>query len=356
MANISSVRALGICGLALLLSGCNSPGAEESSNISSEPSSAQTSSNATSTDQTTSDQVQSSETSEETSMDDTSILPSVEDVFGIVQDTLEVKRNGKGQLDVYIPTSITENRKVSWTVEDETVATISSSGIVSGHNTGTTTITATCKADSTLTDTVTITVDDNQFDQDDSYFENDVGSYDWSDDHADGSVEIKNGGDSVLIFAGGSAKNYYVSSTIYIHSFNYAEQYSKIGFMSGARDGIQGTFLYLDTQSVYSSWNATGYNTRSQTGSWGSWTSSTTLSSKITYDEGVQLEMIRNDGTLYFLVNGQLITKVSDSIYDADVETNPIFKAFNASITLEENQSVRDQTEIDAIISGYGLN
>lgn len=80
------------------------------------------------------------------------------DSIAIKEPNATIAKNETKTLEVvYYPENTTDDRKVTWTVDDETIATVSEDGTVTAIAPGTATITATC-GDKTATATITVVV------------------------------------------------------------------------------------------------------------------------------------------------------------------------------------------------------
>ncbi len=79
--------------------------------------------------------------------------------FSISNSHVEIMPDQEKQLSVSIsPSNTTEDKTVTWSSEDSSIASISSTGLVTGHALGTTTITATLSNGMTATTTVIVTM------------------------------------------------------------------------------------------------------------------------------------------------------------------------------------------------------
>lgn len=243
---------------------------------------------------------------------------------------------------------------VTWTSSDETIATVSESGLVSFIESGSVTITATSVEATSLSTSVTFTVKK-------GVFRSDLGSPYWDitnqcdDDNPHVSLNIADdqAGYHSLYAANVSGTRYYVEGSFRITRQVSAWPWQGVGFGSGLSetstryfifsprvDGQGNTFnKFIVKDLPNETWGP--ITTRSQ--NWGE----NGLNDIDWANEAVKVAMLRDGNTYYYLINDRLMYVDDATIYD-DVATMPIMVAIDVCVDVTDYKIVTDDAEINA--------
>lgn len=243
---------------------------------------------------------------------------------------------------------------VTWESSDNTVATVSETGLVTFIANGQVTLTAISKEDSNVKGTVTYTVKT-------GFFRSDMGSPYWdiSNQCADENPQVKltlqsdQAGYHSCYLANVSATRYYVEANFTLDEQISAWVWQGFGFGSGLNENSTRYFIfspYVEGQNNSNNkfivkdlpndtWPA--ITTRSQT--WGE-----NGLDDINYKTApVKVALLRDNNVYYYLINDKLMYVDNTTIYDG-IKTMPILVAIDESVTVTDYICITDDAQLDA--------
>lgn len=246
---------------------------------------------------------------------------------------------------------------VTWTTSDNSVATVSESGLVSFLKSGDVTITATSIEAPNVKNSVVFHVKAGTF-------RSDLGSPYWDitaqgDDtnaHVSLTIAEDQAGYHSLYASNVSATRYYIEGSFRITKQVSAWAWQGVGFGSGLSETSTRYFIFsprVDGQGndfnkfivkdlPNETWGP--ITTRSQT--WGE----NGLNEINWATEPVKVALLRDGNTYYYLINDKLMYVDEATIYD-DIPTMPIMVAVDVCVDVTNYKIITDDAELDAKLS-----